>query len=193
MITKICTACEESKEISHFYPSKSYSDGYSYFCISCFKEKARVYRNANSKRLNENLKKWRDENRDKIREQSRLSYERRKIKYKSLEYLEKYRKVPKNKVEKRSNMLKNRYGITLEDYNLMLTSQNNVCAVCKKEEVAIDKRTGNTRNLAVDHCHSTGRIRGLLCTCCNTAIGSTKENVEILNNIISYLGKTNGS
>ena len=64
-----------------------------------------------------------------------------------------------------------RFGITLEIYNEMLVDQNNVCAICKQPETAYDSRLKLVKKLAVDHCHSTGKIRGLLCISCNTKLG----------------------
>lgn len=71
------------------------------------------------------------------------------------------------------------YGITEEDYNEMLESQNGVCAICG----------GNNgqRSLAVDHCHETDKVRGLLCTGCNTAIGSLRDSPELCRNAALYL------
>ena len=80
-----------------------------------------------------------------------------------------------------------RFGITLDDYNRMLKSQNNRCAICNGTETG--NRTHN--NLSVDHCHATGKVRGLLCHDCNTGIGSMKDDVELLDKAIAYLGEMN--
>ena len=78
--------------------------------------------------------------------------------------------------------MKNRYGVTLEQYDKMFEGQNGVCAICG----GINK---SDRRLAIDHNHETGKIRGLLCSNCNTGIGMLKENINILCSAISYLGK----
>ncbi len=77
--------------------------------------------------------------------------------------------------------LKRAYGITLEDYKARLSSQNGVCLICLKDE----KQT--FRQLAVDHDHITGMVRGLLCHDCNRAIGFLKDDVEYLKRAIRYL------
>jgi hypothetical protein len=77
---------------------------------------------------------------------------------------------------------KRRYGILESEYNDLLSSQNNVCAVC-----AGVNESGHY--LSVDHCHTSGDVRGLLCTRCNTALGKVKDDVEILRNLINYLEK----
>lgn len=86
--------------------------------------------------------------------------------------------------------LQRRYGITRDDYLKMLLEQGGVCAICKTAEAVINKKTGTFRLLAVDHCHTTGKVRGLLCSHCNHAIGKFKDNVDILKSAISYLEKS---
>lgn len=86
-----------------------------------------------------------------------------------------------------SRTLKHQYGITLEEYNKMLEKQQGVCAICGKAEKITDKRTGNVKRLAVDHCHKTNVIRGLLCLFCNTAIGKFKDNPELIEKAASYV------
>ena len=71
------------------------------------------------------------------------------------------------------------FGITLTDYNELLTKQNHVCALCGKRP--------KKKRLSVDHCHKTGKVRGLLCGNCNTAIGLFKDNPIVLEKAIAYL------
>ena len=61
--------------------------------------------------------------------------------------------------------LKKNYGITIEEYETLLDNQNGVCYICQNE-------CPSGRRLAVDHCHETDKIRGLLCCKCNTGLGS---------------------
>ena len=88
---------------------------------------------------------------------------------------------------KRHYFLKHKFGITEIQYNEMLKNQNNACAICKSTESG-DSRT---TKLAVDHCHETGVVRGLLCSSCNKAIGFLKDSIENLKNAIGYLKKDN--
>ncbi len=74
----------------------------------------------------------------------------------------------------------------LKVYNEMLTSQNNLCAICNRPESKKSKQ-GVVRSLAVDHCHSTGKVRGLLCFDCNTTLGKVERNYD---KIVDYLNKT---
>lgn len=77
--------------------------------------------------------------------------------------------------------LKKNYGMTIEQYDALLLAQSGVCAICSKPPVR--------RRLDVDHCHSTGAVRGLLCEHCNKAIGLFRDNIERLSAAITYLSK----
>lgn len=81
--------------------------------------------------------------------------------------------------------LKRYYGMSREEYNVMLAEQDGKCAICKNEETAIFK--GRPKELHVDHCHETGKIRGLLCGCCNGGLGLFKDNVDTILAAIRYL------
>jgi len=70
------------------------------------------------------------------------------------------------------------YGLTEEEYNNMVLSQNNMCAICNKP---------SDRTLHIDHDHVTGKVRGLLCFNCNLGIGLLQEDLIILNRAIEYL------
>lgn len=84
--------------------------------------------------------------------------------------------------------LKKAYGITLKEYEQLLSKQNGKCAICNIDNNG--KYRNKPRAFAVDHCHSTGKIRGLLCSDCNTGIGLLKDNINYLQLAIKYLNKT---
>lgn len=81
----------------------------------------------------------------------------------------------------RDYSLKKKFNTTEEEYNSMLAKQNYCCAICKTNEKEF------SRKLAVDHCHVTGNVRGLLCFTCNTALGKFKDSTKLLNEAIKYL------
>lgn len=88
-------------------------------------------------------------------------------------------------VEQRKNTkYLQRYGITLEEYNALNESQNGKCAICGN--YPSEGRNKDSR-LAVDHCHETGKIRGLLCQKCNTGIGLLGDTKESLLKALKYL------
>jgi hypothetical protein len=72
-----------------------------------------------------------------------------------------------------------RYGVSLEEYEEMLRAQDGRCAICGDPP--------GKRRLAIDHCHETGRVRGLLCVRCNTLIGQADDSVERLRQAVLYL------
>lgn len=82
----------------------------------------------------------------------------------------------------RDTQLKGKYGISSDDYDRMSEEQGHVCKVCGKAET----RT-NSVNLCVDHCHVTGKVRGLICHKCNTAMGCVSDSPELLAKLIDYL------
>lgn len=98
------------------------------------------------------------------------------------------REMRKNDPEKFAGYdFKRRYGINLVEYNKMLIEQDNKCLICGQEETAVNRTSGSKIRLAVDHCHDTGNVRGLLCTNCNTLIGRAKDSVDVLKSAILYL------
>ena len=90
----------------------------------------------------------------------------------------------------RDNHLRYKFNITLDDYDRMYREQDGKCALCKKPESAKDGRSGKIRRLAVDHCHETDRVRGLLCYRCNHLIGCLGDTVESVQRVISYMERT---
>ena len=78
--------------------------------------------------------------------------------------------------------------MTMEEYDTLLEKQGGVCAVCGTDDTTYSK--GN--HFHVDHNHTTGKVRGLLCGHCNLAIGQVKEDPQIIHNMISYLEKYKG-
>lgn len=91
-----------------------------------------------------------------------------------------YLKNPEKFAKRRRQKTLSRYGLTQEAYDEMLVAQGGVCKLCLEECVS-------GRNLAIDHCHETGLVRGLLCCRCNRGIGSLKDDPMILHRAIEYL------
>lgn len=83
--------------------------------------------------------------------------------------------------------LRTKYGIGLVEYNALHAAQNGVCAICGLPERIIDDRTRQPRKLAVDHDKATGRVRGLLCFHCNSAIGKFNHSSILLLKAVRYL------
>lgn len=97
---------------------------------------------------------------------------------------------PENVVRtRRSSRLRER-GMSDADYERMFAAQGGVCAICKQPETYT--RDGKPRALCVDHCHETGRVRGLLCAKCNSGIALLGDSAERVRRAVAYLDATRG-
>ncbi len=99
----------------------------------------------------------------------------------------KYRQIHRRKHPDivKDESLRRTFGINLEQYKALLSEQKGVCAICSEPETSTYK--GKLRHLSVDHCHTTGRNRSLLCNDCNVALGWFKDDVKRLRSAIHYL------
>jgi len=83
--------------------------------------------------------------------------------------------------------LKHKFGITVEYYDALWNAQNGVCAICEQPETTIHFMTGEVLRLAVDHCHKTGKIRGLLCNRCNYLLGILHDDPTYIRRVAGPL------
>lgn len=178
---KVCTACAQFKPLTEFYKDKK---GYLRLaCRVCCAAAALEKYHRNPALGRAACKRWHRNNPAKVRArslaQSRRDYAcpvgREKIKQRNAKYNAAH---PEKRRERNRRAILKAYGLTLDQYAALLTSQNGVCAICGKE---------GPRRLAVDHCHQTNTVRGLLCVNCNTALGSFFDQIENLKSAIRYL------
>jgi hypothetical protein len=129
--------------------------------------------------------------RAKINERNKANYDARKAEINAAkrkrwasdpEYREKLL-APRRGRCQRNEQLKVHYGISIVEYQEMERQQGGACAVC-----AVPKQ----ETLCVDHCHATGRVRGLLCRACNAGLGCFKDNTELMARAMTYLEKHHG-
>ena len=139
----------------------------------------KAYREKNKEKIKAKKKTYREKNRGKIRAYQKAWEEKNKENIRARKKI--YRENNKDKMRNRD--LKRNFGISLHEYDLMLTEQKGKCACCGTHQNEL------TRNLAVDHDHDTGLIRGLLCHICNTGIGKLGDNIEGLMRALNYLEK----
>lgn len=125
-----------------------------------------VYYMKNKERLKDNKNAWYDKSKKVLTKKAR-AYQRNNPKL------------------IRDTGLKNKYGITLKQYNDILKKQGYKCAICNMTS-AISKRVHN-KFLSVDHCHKTNKVRGLLCDFCNNGLGRFKDNTKFLLKAVKYL------
>jgi len=86
-----------------------------------------------------------------------------------------------------ASFLKYRYKMSVEEFNRFRKEQNSCCAICQTELEIKEGSTFRSKNVAVDHCHKTGNVRGLLCSACNTGLGLFRDDLTLLRSAIAYL------
>ena len=79
------------------------------------------------------------------------------------------------------------FNMSVADYDEMFEAQDGDCALCGRPETRKNPKTGEVLRLAVDHCHVTGRVRGLLCCNCNTGLGKLGDTPEALEKALAYV------
>ena len=150
---------------------------------SNYKETLKKYHNTDS--YKDSLKKSRNKPERKEYQKNYLK-EYRKT-HPSNDYHKKYRVSNKGKIILSKAHLKFNFGITNEEYNKMLASQYCKCIGCNRMIHEFK------RKFAVDHDHTTGKIRGLLCIHCNLILGHAKDNEITLLNLVEHLRKSRNS
>jgi hypothetical protein len=141
----------------------------------------KTYREENREACNARKRKWNKANREHVNELARALYAKDPQKQvdRSKKYKDSHPGVDRN------SQLKRWYGITLDEYNVLLDSQNGKCAIC-----GIDKPMG-VGCFHVDHDHITNKVRGLLCQKCNMGIGALQDSPTILRKAAEYLESRN--
>ena len=163
---KICKVCAKEKPTKEFHPNKTYKDGFTSKCKACTYEDQKRRREQNPEKRKAWDAKYRTESKSKVRSSSKKYYY-------------------KNKAKIAERNMFNQHGLTATDYIAKLEEQSFVCAICLKPETEILR--GEIRRLSIDHNHSTGAIRGLLCNSCNWLLGNAKESPAILRSAALYL------
>lgn len=165
-MTKVCSKCHVEKSIEEFAKHPTGAGGRRATCRTCntLAHKA-----------------WRAKNPEKDRAIARRYNAKHAPQMRN--YCRKYRAVKADAI--RDNELFRKYGITLEQYDAMFEIQGGVCAICGKPETA--ELNGVPKRLAVDHDHTTGLARGLLCGHCNVGLGALGDDPCVLVAATNYL------
>ena len=163
--------CKQSnpQDYTSFSLSRRAKDGLQSICKACQASKTRD---------------WYSNNKEYVAIKRKDRWEKSDKRKESLKVL-KWQQANPDKL--RSYNLKRKFNITIEQYNELFNNQNGLCKICNKPETAIDKKNSKLRDLAVDHCHKTKRVRGLLCTRCNIGLGAFEDNTKSLEVAIQYL------
>lgn len=103
--------------------------------------------------------------------------------------LKAYYKTKDYTATKRNFHYKTKYGISFQQFEDMCINNDFKCDICFKQCNMIGKNTPRFSWLVIDHCHNTGKIRGLLCQHCNTTLGNVRDDVDLLQKCVEYLNR----
>lgn len=155
---KKCNKCGIEKDLTDFHNDRSKRDSKSTICKTCRCANTALHRKTNP----EYMSKWRSYNQDHIKDYN-------------------YKHYHENLVYHRNRQLKRTYGISLDEYEVLLSSQGEGCAICGVDSCL------DGMSFTVDHNHETGEVRGILCRHCNTGLGMFKDSPNIIKNAYQYL------
>jgi hypothetical protein len=160
---KQCSVCGEVKSTSFFYKHKLTKDGFRSKCKSCSQKQNRSSYEANSEQYRLYAREYHANNREACVGKMRARYASNKDAY-------------------RRRALIASYGAGADEFYDTELAKDDKCRICGTTEAECPKG-----RLAIDHCHETGELRGLLCSKCNTAIGLLGDNCATLESAITYL------
>jgi len=162
--TRICTKCKLEKLVSEYRLRTGFTDRHNAWCRTCetFHSTSQVKKRYHSD------PEYRQKKIDESNNATKAKY------HSDLEYRS---KIIKNN---RKNKLLRHYSITEQQYEDIFTNQTGLCKICGLQD---------KKRLAVDHCHKTGKVRGLLCNSCNRGIGYLRDNPLLMRNAADYVEK----
>jgi hypothetical protein len=160
---KRCTKCGELRPLDQFYAAKGTRDGLRGDCKLCFQARAKARYPLVRDRAIARARQWQLENPERYRAT-----------------LKRLRSTPEYKRRARNQYLMRKYGVTVDEYDELLAAQGGVCAICGRPP-------RDDISLHLDHDHTTGERRGLLCFKCNNALGDFDDDPERLLRAYVYL------
>ena len=150
--------------------------------------KRRAWRQKNKNIIRIKKAEWVEKNKEHLKEYNRKRMLDPKVVARKRETTKKWKEANKEHITRQAREYKfnKTYGINVDTYLLMIKEQGNICVLCEKEFESNFKAVGKVYP-CIDHCHITGKVRKLLCTNCNTALGLVRENKKTLFNMIKYI------
>lgn len=149
---QVCKACDTFKPFSEYRKSSRFKDGHLSRCTDCINAAQREYYSRNKDRIKAKEREYRAKEDPTLRRERHLSA-----------------------------TLKRVYGISKDEFYVMLKSQHGCCKICQK---VLKRGPGGA---SVDHCHKTGYVRGILCQKCNAGLGMFEDTPEFLIAAAAYL------
>lgn len=160
---KPCKKCNALKPLEEYYRAAGTRDGLRGECKVCSSEDKRRRYLADPQAAIDRVKRWQQANPDRVNATQRAR-----------------RAKPEAKLRERAGHLMRKYGMTIEQYDAMLAAQGGGCFICgrpPREDIS----------LHVDHDHSTGKVRGILCFCCNNALADFQDDPTLLRKAACYV------
>jgi hypothetical protein len=184
-MTKVCSKCHATKALSDFFAAKRRKDGCQPYCKVCHQSYKKTDRARNYDRIRATAKRSQaklaadPETIERVRARGRRYYHAHKelMKMRAIQYK---KDKPRQAV---GYGMRRRYGVGLEKYDNLLHTQSGRCAICN--DTMSDPH--------VDHCHTIGRIRGLLCGNCNRMLGCARDSRLNLLAGVAYLDAFRGT
>lgn len=167
---KTCRKCQEEKPLESFNKDSKRPDRLHFYCKVCQAEYGRARREARKAA-------------QQIVVESKQCPRCKEVKMRDEYYLDSGNLSGLASICKRCNRSKkllDLYGIDADEYDTIYSEQDGKCKIC-------NKICQSGKQLAVDHCHATGKVRGLLCIRCNNALGALDDNVEVMKKMIDYV------
>ena len=168
---KICTKCDIKKSLTEFGKKKEGKNGLASACKECVSIQRKQHYQDNKEIINARTSKYYRENKEKHNEASSRYYRKHKEKISG---------------KSRGRWLKDKYDLTEQQYEEMLKNQGGKCKICNSENINAKSKG----NLVIDHCHKSGKVRGLLCDKCNMGLGTFNDDIQLFKNAIEYLEKS---
>ena len=159
--SKVCPSCSTEKPASEFRSDKTKADHLSSSCAECISSRSRSYYEKNRDRIKARVAAYQKANPDKV---------------------DKWVKKRSESGRRSHDHRRDKYGITEEQYAEMLERAGGVCEICGRVPSEVSKK-----GACVDHCHDSGKVRGILCAPCNSGIGSLRDDPAVLRKAIEYL------
>jgi hypothetical protein len=160
---KPCRKCGVVKPLEDFYKMTGMRDGYRHDCKACNLAAKRQKYLADPAVVKARVKRWQQANPERLN-----AYRRAR------------RMEPEVRERERAGHLKRKYGMTIEEYGVMLDAQGGGCFICGRPP-------RDDSSLHVDHDHSSGRVRGILCFSCNNALADFQDDPALLRKAASYV------
>ncbi len=163
--TKHCRKCDTEKSLDEFSRNSQSKDGLRTVCKKCGNAQSAVWRATNPEKVKAHNAAWYAANTEKARANNAAWWGANPGRRRNYD---------------RKSLLK-KHGITPEEFDAMLAEQDGLCAICGTDE------PGGYGIFHVDHCHDTGKVRGLLCHHCNLGIGNLGDDADRVLSAAAYL------